>query len=149
MQAPLVPLTATSGRRRPATGDRWQRPFCLSKDQSCAGRPLSRRWRRCTATIEKPATSNSRPKPMSHRRSKPVNGSVLDFGVVLVFEAAGSLAGVVVFGSSDSFDGNVPVLGVVVGVVAGLVSDFPVVVVLGAVYVDFGSSEVVVVLGVV
>lgn len=84
-------------------------------------------------TIEKPATSSSKPKPMSQRRSKPVKGSVLDFGVVLVFDAAGSLAGVV-FGSSDSFDGSVPVLGVVfVGVVDGLVSDFAVVVVLGVV----------------
>ena len=60
---------------------------------------------------------------MSQRRSKPVNGSVLAFGVVLVLEGAGSVAGVVVAGFSDSFDGSVPLLGVV-----------PVVVGLGAVF---------------
>ena len=62
-------------------------------------------------------------KPMSQRRSKPVNGSVLAFavGLELVFSGSVSLVGVV--GFSDSFDGNVPVLGVVVvvcGVVAGV-----------------------------
>ncbi len=59
---------------------------------------------------------------MSQRRSKPVNGSVLDFGlgVVLVFAAAGSVAGVVDVGFSASFDGNVPVAGVVLDVVVVL-----------------------------
>jgi hypothetical protein len=64
---------------------------------------------------------------MSQRRSKPVNGSVLAFallvGVLLVFVGAVSEVGVVVAGFSDSFDGSVPVLGVVAGVVvAGVVA---------------------------
>jgi hypothetical protein len=58
---------------------------------------------------------------MSQRRSKPVNGNVLAFGVVLVVDAAGSLAGVVDAGFSDSFDGNAPLLGVVVVVGLGVV----------------------------
>lgn len=67
---------------------------------------------------------------MSQRRSKPVNGSVLAFvlvaGLELTFSGSVWLLGVV--GFSDSFDGNVPVFGVVVVVVvAGVV----VVVVLG------------------
>ena len=67
--------------------------------------------------------------PIDQRRSNPVNGSVLAFsllslvGVVLVvLVGAGSFVDVgfsgVVF---SSFDGDVPVVGVVAGVVAGVV----------------------------
>jgi len=62
---------------------------------------------------------------MSHRRSKPVNGSVLAFSLlvvgVLVFVGAASLAGVVDVGFSASFEGDVPLLGVVGVVVVVLV----------------------------
>lgn len=60
--------------------------------------------------------------PMSQRRSNPVNGSVPDLavvavGVLLVFSGEGSVAGVLAVGFSASFDGSVPVAGVVFGVV--------------------------------
>ena len=73
---------------------------------------------------------------MSQRRSNPVNGSVLDFsvvvvGVLLVFSGDGSVVGVVPVGFSDSFDGSVPVLGVVVAVVGVVVAVVGVVGVVG------------------
>ena len=65
--------------------------------------------------------------PELQRRSKPVNGSVLAFAALVVvvgvvsFDGEVSLPAVVV-GVVDSFDGDVPVAGVVVvGVVAGVV----------------------------
>ncbi len=75
--------------------------------------------------IEKPVAISTRPKPMLQRRSNPVNGSVLALvsvvGVVLVFAGATSLDGVLVVGVLDSLDGNVPVVGVVVGVLGVVV----------------------------
>jgi hypothetical protein len=79
-------------------------------------RPVLRRWRRCTVTIEKPTPIRSRPKPTVQRRSKPVNGSdfaLLVVGLVLVVGVVLFVAGSVVFvGVLLSFDGEVPVLGV-------------------------------------
>jgi hypothetical protein len=77
---------------------------------------------------------------MSQRRSNPVNGSVLDFavvvvGVLLVVSGDGSVVGVVLVGFSDSFDGSVPVLGVVVAVVGVVVAVVGVVGVVGVVVV--------------
>lgn len=77
---------------------------------------MRRRWRRCTATIEKPAHINTSPMATLQRRSNPVNGSVLAFvslaGTTLVVAGA-SLLGVVDVGLLASLDGEVPVVGVV------------------------------------
>jgi hypothetical protein len=79
-----------------------------------------------------PAPMSSTPPPTDQRRSNPVNGSVVAFscsllvltvlvGVVLVGAGSGSFVdvvfSVVVF---SSFDGDVPVVGVVEGVVFGV-----------------------------
>jgi hypothetical protein len=91
---------------------------------SVVQRPVLRRWRRCTATIENPAPIRTRPMAIVQRRSKPVNGSVLAFvpvvGVVLVLAGAVSFAAALFSFAAAlfSFDGEVPVLGV--GVVAGV-----------------------------
>jgi hypothetical protein len=70
--------------------------------------------------IDMPPAISTRPSPISQRRSKPVNGSVVAFsllgavllvGVVVVLGAV-SLAGVVFY---DSLLGETPELGVVVG----------------------------------
>lgn len=100
---------------------------CAALWGESAQRSSWRRWRRCIATIAKPAPIRTMPKPMLQRRSKPVNGSVPLFsvsvvlvGVELVFEGEVSL---VLVGVEVSFSGEVPVLGVVgvVGVVVGVV----------------------------
>src|SRR5438552_2323662 len=68
--------------------------------------PPSRRWRRCTVTIETPTPARSRPMPIIQRRSRPVNGSVPDLAV--------------------SLEGEVLELGLVLGVVfVSVVGDVP------------------------
>ena len=114
-------------RNRPPVA---RRPFpCSLGELLAAQRPVSRRWRRCTVTIEKPIASRSTPAPIVQRRSKPVNGSVEALAVVGdVVDLLGTVlvvAGAVVFsGVLLSFDGDVPVVGVgvvVAGVVVGVV----------------------------
>ncbi len=63
-----------------------------------------------------PAPRSTTPKPMSQRKSKPVNGSVLALGVVAVV-VTGATAVVGVVAVLVSFDGDVPLLGVVFAVV--------------------------------
>ena len=81
-------------------------------------------------TIAKPAPIRRSPTAIVHRRSSPVNGSVVAFVLLVV---AGELDGAVSFAGAVSFDGEVslegvvsldgvvPVVGVVVGVVEGVV----------------------------
>ena len=51
--------------------------------------------------------------PIVHRRSKPVNGSVLDFASLPVDGVVALAGSSLLVGVLVSFDGEVPVLGVV------------------------------------
>jgi hypothetical protein len=97
-----------------------RRPSPLPNAGAEAQRPVSRRWRRCATTSEKPIAIKSTPPPTVQRRSKPVKGSVDAFFAVGSVDVVGSLfvvSGAVVFvGVLLSFDGEVPVVGVGVGV---------------------------------
>lgn len=78
--------------------------------------------------IEPPAHTKSSPPPTTQVRLKPVNGSVLAFAgevvvvgvVLLVVAGATVLAGVV--GVFVDFDGEVPLFGVVVAGVVGVLA---------------------------
>jgi hypothetical protein len=72
--------------------------------------------------IEPPAQTSSNPPPTVQVRLKPVNGSVLAFagdvvvvGVVLVVAGSTALDGVVVVGDLVVFEGEVPLLGLGLG----------------------------------
>ena len=79
--------------------------------------------------IEPPAQTKSSPPPTIQVMLKPVNGSVLAFAgevvvvgvVLLVVAGATVLAGVVEVGVFVDFDGEVPLFGVVVAGVVGVV----------------------------
>jgi hypothetical protein len=77
--------------------------------------------------IENPVAMSSTPPPMAQRRSKPVNGSVEAFSFELLVVLVG-VSVVLVLGDASllgvvfsSFEGEVPVVGVVFGVVDGVV----------------------------
>jgi hypothetical protein len=113
------------------------------------GQRSLRRWRRWTITIERPIASRSTPAPIVQRRSKPVNGSVDAFfavGSPLALGSVEDVSGAVVFvGVLLSFDGEVPVVGVGVGVVVVAAGVVVVGVVVGVVGVVVGVVVVVVV----
>jgi hypothetical protein len=101
-----------------------RRPSPLPNAGAEAQRPVSRRWRRCATTSEKPIAIKSTPPPTVQRRSKPVKGSVDAFFAVGSVDVVGSLfvvsGAVVLVGVLLSFDGEVPVVGVGVGVDVGV-----------------------------
>jgi hypothetical protein len=78
------------------------------------------RWRRCTMTIDTPPRISSRPTPISQRRSKPVNGSVVAFSLAGAVVLVGAVSLAVVAGFYSCLDGATPLDGVVVAEVVGV-----------------------------